>query len=243
MNKKDGDAIAIGGDYQYRALTEGYSVQRFWHRAKLLAIRKFLPPRAQDRVLDIGCGSGVVSGFLGESGAHVVGLDTSAEAIRFATARYGSEQVKFVRARVDEAPPVERPVDKIYCLELLEHIHRPQAERMLDFFRDTLTNDGKVFLTTPNVHSAWPAIEWLLDHSGLVPVMAGHQHVEMYHPAKMAALCVERGFRVSVLTTMCTFSPWLAPISQRVAERVFQKETEIPFCLGPVLVVVLEKKG
>lgn len=59
--RRTGDTIAIDGGYQYRALTEGYRVQRFWHYSKTLAIQEFLPPQSTDRIIDVGCGSGVIT--------------------------------------------------------------------------------------------------------------------------------------------------------------------------------------
>lgn len=241
MDKRNGDTITIAGDYQYKAITEGYRVQRFWHQAKLLAIRKFLPPESGDLVLDIGCGSGVISSFLGENGANVVGIDANPEAVQFAAERYASEQVKFVNAPVDDVMPVDRVVDKIYCLELIEHIHLSQAGKMLDMFHRSLKDGGKVFLSTPNSRSLWPVIEWLLDHSGLVPQMGGHQHVEFYHREKLASLCRAHGFIVNEIATICFLSPWLAAISRRAAERMFYWETSDSFFPGPILIAVLEK--
>jgi 2-polyprenyl-3-methyl-5-hydroxy-6-metoxy-1,4-benzoquinol methylase len=130
----------------------------------------------------------------------------------------------------------------IYCLELIEHIHRLQAEKMLDLFHCSLKKGGKVFLTTPNYRSLWPVIEWLLDHSGLVPVMGGHQHVEFYHRKKLADLCRKHGFIVNKLVTICFLSPWLALISGRLAELMFYRECSFPIYQGLILLVVLEKK-
>ncbi len=240
-DRRTGDAIKIAGDYQYRALTEGFSVQRFWHLAKLLAIDALLPPAPGELVLDVGCGSGVVSSFLGTYGARVMGIDANPNAVAFADAAFASENVEFRCGPADEgvSPYGRGRVDRIYCLELIEHIHMDQAERMLRLFRESLKPGGSVFLTTPNYHSPWPAVEWIMDHSGLFPVMAEQQHVEFYHPRKLRSLCLRSGFTVRALTTLNLLSPWTAPLGRKLARKVFDMEMRRRSSFGPVLTAVL----
>jgi 2-polyprenyl-3-methyl-5-hydroxy-6-metoxy-1,4-benzoquinol methylase len=108
MAEKERGGVAIAGNYQYKALNEGYRMQRFWHRTKFLAIRKFLPPESGDFILDVGYGSGVISSFLGKFGTNVVGIDANPEAIRFATTCFASERVLFIESQVDNIMPIDR---------------------------------------------------------------------------------------------------------------------------------------
>ena len=140
------DTIRIDGDYQYRALTEGHPVQRFWHYTKQLSITRFLPPGRSERVLDVGCGSGVISAFLAERAADVLGLDGNDAAIAFARRQFQAPNLRFENALVDEDFRIDKPVDKIYCLELIEHIYLEQARRMLSHFHSILTDNGSVFI-------------------------------------------------------------------------------------------------
>jgi 2-polyprenyl-3-methyl-5-hydroxy-6-metoxy-1,4-benzoquinol methylase len=238
---RKGDTIQIAGDYQARALREGPAVQRFWHHAKMLAIRKYLPPSPRDFVLDVGCGSGVVSSFLGRSGAQVLGIDINEEAISYAKEANVMQNVDFVVSLVDQPLPVERPVDRIYCLELIEHIYESQAESMVREFHRKLRPGGTVFLTTPNYRSAWPLLEWVMDRSGRFPEMAEHQHVTHYTRSSLRRLCEKQQFNILRMASMLCFSPWLAPLSWRLAERVFSLEADLPFVPGSILVAVLEK--
>jgi len=236
--RRVGDTVAIPGDYQHRALTEGPAVQRFWHLAKQLAIARLLPPARGDHVLDIGCGSGVISDFLARAGADVLAVDGSGEAIAFARERFGAPNLEFRQGLVDESFTVERPVDKVYCLELIEHIYRPQARALLDHARAVMRPGARIFLTTPNYRSAWPVIEWAMDRARLAPELGGAQHVEHYHPAKLRALCEESGFAVETMATKCGAAPWVAPLSWKLAERLQQAELGSRLPLGSVLVVV-----
>jgi SAM-dependent methyltransferase len=51
--------------------------------------------KAGDRVLDLGCGQGYFSGLFSGRGMRTTGVDLSGEAIRQATARYGSTGASF----------------------------------------------------------------------------------------------------------------------------------------------------
>ena len=113
--RRTGDTIAIDGAYQYRALTEGNPVQRFWHEAKQLVIDRFLPPEPGDFVMDVGCGSGVIANHLAEQGAEVIAVD-------------GNGRVAFKKAVLLGKSVCKRLVDELfeqdgrwtnYCWKLL----------------------------------------------------------------------------------------------------------------------------
>ena len=61
-----------------------YSVGLHGHSLKMTTIERLYRPKEGDTVLDLGCGSGVVSNFLAETGATVYGLDSNPQAIEFA---------------------------------------------------------------------------------------------------------------------------------------------------------------
>jgi 2-polyprenyl-3-methyl-5-hydroxy-6-metoxy-1,4-benzoquinol methylase len=239
--RKDGDLAEISGDYQYRALTQGIAIQRFWHHAKLLAVQTYLPPVASDVCLDVGCGSGIVSALLGDRAARVVGIDCNPSAIEFAARQFGRDNVSFRLGYVDKDLNVDGPVDKIYCLEVIEHVYPEQAAEMLNTFHQVLRPGGAVLLTTPNRHSLWPLIEWAMDLLGRAPKLADDQHVEGYHRRKLAALCRAQGFVVETLSAMCFAAPWLAALHWGLAERCFRWESHWKANPGSILVAVLRK--
>jgi 2-polyprenyl-3-methyl-5-hydroxy-6-metoxy-1,4-benzoquinol methylase len=214
-------------------------VQRFWHYNKQLTIDRYLPPHAGELVLDVGCGSGVVSDFLAASGATVIGIDANESAIAFARETYNRPNLSFVVGHADDEFPIPRAVDKIYCLELLEHVYPDQAQQLMRRFHASLAPGGCVYATTPNQHSAWPLIEWLMDSLQLAPTMAGDQHVAQYAAQSLRLVCERAGFAVETLATTCLVAPWLAPLSWRLALRVNRMETGAP--LGCILVCVARK--
>ena len=239
--RRTGDAISIPGDYQLRAARSANPVQRFWHAAKKIAVDRMLPAAAGEFVIDAGCGSGVVADYLAASGAEVMGIDANPEAIGFASRQFARPNLRFVRGLVDDELALDRLVDKFYSLEVIEHIYRPQGVAMLRNFHRLLRPGGRALITTPNYRSAWPLLEWTLDTFRLVPAMAGEQHVEHYHRRKLAEAAREGGFANSTIRTICLLSPWLAPLSWRLAERAARAELRLPLPLGCILVAVLEK--
>jgi 2-polyprenyl-3-methyl-5-hydroxy-6-metoxy-1,4-benzoquinol methylase len=234
---RPGNPVVIPGDYQYRAATRGPAIQRFWHYTKRLAIERYLPPGPDDFVLDAGCGSGVITAYLGESGARVIGLDPNSDSIAFAKRMFGRANVTFINAAINDLV-VDRPLDKIYNLEVIEHLTASEGREMLQRFYEALRPGGMLFLTTPNVRSLWPLIEWTVDRTGLVPQMGGAQHVEMYHSSKLRDLAAAVGFEVRAIRSICLLSPWTAAVSWRAAHRLFDLEASLPGVLGPVLISV-----
>jgi hypothetical protein len=81
-----------------------------------------------------------------------------------------------------------------------------------------LANPGaQLFITTPNYRSAWPFIEWLLDRFGLVAELDEAQHVTHFTKRRLVAVCKYAGWTVRHIGTFNGVSPFLAPISRRLA--------------------------
>lgn len=239
--RRSGDLIPIPGNYQYRALHHGNPVQRFWHDTKRFLIGHYLPPAPTDHVLDVGCGSGVIADYLGESGANVIGLDVSPAAVAFARATFLKPNVRFQLALADEPFPVASPVDKIYCMEVIEHIHAPQARQMLEEFHRVLRPGGQLLITTPNYHSLWPLIEKALDRFSSAARMEHLQHVVRYTMPRLTQTIQEAGFTLETTATACLAAPWLAPINNRLAQKVRQLETAPRQKAGAILIAVAKK--
>src|SRR6266446_8326223 len=125
LKRREGDAIHISGDYQARALKSDRAAQRFWHEAKFRLIERIASPAKHERVLDAGCGSGTISHFLSQHAAEVVGVDSNPSAIRYATETYKAPNLRFRLGQFDELKD-ERAFDRIYCIEVIEHLYEQQ---------------------------------------------------------------------------------------------------------------------
>jgi 2-polyprenyl-3-methyl-5-hydroxy-6-metoxy-1,4-benzoquinol methylase len=216
VRQRQGDAIHISGDYQARALNSRYAAQRFWHEAKFRLIERVAMPEKHERVLDAGCGSGTISYFLSCHAGNVVGSDSNPLAIRYASETYKGSNLRFRLGQFEDLIG-EQLFDRIYCIEVIEHLYEDQVAEVLSLFY-RLTNPGAcLFLTTPNYRSLWPVIEWFLDSFGLVAKLDEAQHVSHFSKGKLSALCEQAGWSVRHIGSFNGIAPFIAPVSHRLA--------------------------
>ena len=109
-------------------------------------IQKSLP--AQARILDVGCGNGVISRHLGKFDFNVTGIDVSDKTIEKANALNTLSNVMFVRKSAEELMASGEQYDAIICSEVLEHLDHPEA--LLEVLNKTLSVNGKLIITVPN---------------------------------------------------------------------------------------------
>lgn len=214
--RREGDAIEIPGDYQARALESRWAVQRFWHAAKIRLVDRVAPVAPEARVADAGCGSGVLADHLARTAAGVVGFDASPRAIAFASSAYVRPNLRFVQGPF-ECLVDEGPFTYIVCAEVLEHLYAEQAEATLALFAQAAAPGATLVLTTPNVRSAWPAIEWALDRSGLVPTLDDAQHLTLFSRAHLRRCCEAAGWQVEEIGAFNGLAPFLSPLSESLA--------------------------
>jgi 2-polyprenyl-3-methyl-5-hydroxy-6-metoxy-1,4-benzoquinol methylase len=240
--RRTGDTIRIDGDYQYRARTDGFVVQRFWHALKERTIARHALPTAEMRVLDVGCGSGVTTEFLSRHAREAVGVDGNASAIEFAGSRWRRDNLVFRHGLADELGFADASFDAVYCLEVVEHLEHAQARRTVNGFARLLKPGGLLFLTTPNYRSPWPVVEWTMDALRLAPQMADHQHV--WHPRKRTFrdLAAPELFEEVVVGRAFGMAPFLSVLGWGFAEVVDGMETRVGNPFGNLLFGVWRKR-
>jgi len=236
-----GDAVAIDGAYQHRARTRGFVVQRFWHFQKERVIRKFGSPAAGDRVIDVGCGSGVIADLLTSLGARATGIDANPAAIEYARETFARPNLDFRLGLIEELEFQPGTLDKIYCFELIEHIYEHQVRSLLRTFSSLARPGGKLILTTPNYRGLWPVMEWMLDRLKLAAPLAEHQHVTRFSRGSLTTLLEETGWLVERVTTFSTFAPFLSVVNWSLAERCAELEDRASLPFGSILLAVARK--
>lgn len=236
--RRKGDIIQIEGDYQHRALLHGPPVQRFWHRTKLNLLKWRLIPAPGERVLDIGCGSGVFSNELREAGARVVAVDANPAAAKYVRDTFAKDKLTIIRALMDELPFAPGSFDKCVCLEVIEHVYPPQVRALLRDLYQLLRPGGQILLTTPNYRGFWPVIEWLADHGGSTAKMDSEQHITRFHKKMLQQYLVEAGFVNITIRNHSTFAPFSAAISWKLAEKIERAERKVNLPFGNILTAV-----
>ena len=104
------------------------------------------------KVLDVGCGGGILAEALNELGANVTGIDASENTIGVAKTHSKSigSDVKYIQNTIEEfasSHPDER-FDVITCLEMLEHV--PSPNEIIKSCSNLLKEDGNIFFSTIN---------------------------------------------------------------------------------------------
>ena len=104
------------------------------------------------KVLDVGCGGGILAEALNELGANVTGIDASENTIGVAKSHSSSigSDVIYIQNTIEEfisSHPNEK-FDVITCLEMLEHV--PSPNEIIKSCSNLLKEDGNIFFSTIN---------------------------------------------------------------------------------------------
>ncbi|MGR9089766.1 MAG: bifunctional 2-polyprenyl-6-hydroxyphenol methylase/3-demethylubiquinol 3-O-methyltransferase UbiG [Gammaproteobacteria bacterium] len=144
------------------------------------------------RVLDVGCGGGILSEALARLGVTVTGIDANADLIEVArlhAARAGLKNLDYECTSVEEFTASHAAsFDIVTCMELLEHV--PQPAQMVDACRDCAAPDGTVFFSTINrtakaYAQAVVGAEYVLR---LLP-RGTHDYARFIKPSELARWC------------------------------------------------------
>jgi 2-polyprenyl-6-hydroxyphenyl methylase/3-demethylubiquinone-9 3-methyltransferase len=149
------------------------------------------------RVLDVGCGGGILSEAMASEGAVVTGIDLAATPLKIAElhALEGSVPVSYRLESVDtHAAAHPAAYDVVTCMEMLEHVPEPDA--IVARLADLVKPGGQLFVSTLNRNLkafllAIVGAEYVL---GFLP-RGTHDYERFIRPAELA-----RWARVAGLT-------------------------------------------
>ena len=161
------------------------------------------------RVLDIGCGAGLLSEALAKAGCDVLGLDASAEAIEAARAHSrgvstkGQGQLTYQTGAPEDLTGATFPV--ITALEVIEHVADPA--QFIATLASLLEPGGLLFISTLNrttrsYLTAKLGAEYLLR---LLPA-GTHDWKQFITPSELSRLCRSENLRIADLAGL-NFSP------------------------------------
>jgi len=163
---------------------------------------------AGKRVLDVGCGGGILAEGMARLGARVTGIDLSEKALRVAALHLQKERlsVQYQKASVEAfAAAHAGEFDVVTCMELLEHV--PEPAGMVAACARVVRPGGQVFFSTINRNAkaylfAIVAAEYVL---GLLP-KGTHDYQRFIKPSELARWSRDGGLRVEEVIGM-TYNP------------------------------------
>ncbi|RYE41825.1 MAG: bifunctional 2-polyprenyl-6-hydroxyphenol methylase/3-demethylubiquinol 3-O-methyltransferase UbiG [Hyphomicrobiales bacterium] len=151
------------------------------------------------KVLDVGCGGGILADSMARSGAQVLGIDLATKALRVAqlhAVEAGTANVQYreisVEALAQEAPA---SFDTVTCMEMLEHV--PDPASVVRACSQLVKPGGWVFFSTINRNAkafmlAIVGAEYLLK---MLP-RGTHDYAKFIRPSELASACREANLDV-----------------------------------------------
>ena len=163
-----------------------------------------IAPLAGQRVLDVGCGGGILSESMAVRGAHVTGIDMAEKPLKVAQLHLleSGRDVDYRNATVESIAQSEPGTyDVVTCMEMLEHVPDPAstvyacgavAKSGARLFFSTLNRNPKSYLF------AIIGAEYVLR---LLP-RGTHDYAKFIKPSELAAFCRDAGLEVTGLIGM-----------------------------------------
>ena len=155
-----------------------------------------LCPVQGKRVLDVGCGGGILADAMARRGAEVLGVDLATKPLKVAQLHALEAQTPNVQYREvsAEALAAEQPsgFDVVTCMEMLEHV--PDPSSIVRACATLVKPGGWVFFSTINRNPksflfAIVGAEYVLN---LLP-RGTHEYARMIQPSELAAHCRAAG--------------------------------------------------
>ncbi|WP_449447934.1 bifunctional 2-polyprenyl-6-hydroxyphenol methylase/3-demethylubiquinol 3-O-methyltransferase UbiG [Thermomonas brevis] len=161
------------------------------------------------RVLDVGCGGGLLSEALAKSGAQVTAIDLAPNLLKVARL-HGLEsgaKVEYrqaaVEALADEAPA---SFDAVTCMEMLEHVPDPAA--IVRACATLLKPGGRLFLSTLNrTPAAFALAIFGAEYVARLLPKGTHQYRDFIKPSELARLLRDTGLALEDVSGLM-YEPW-----------------------------------
>lgn len=156
-------------------------------------------PLAGKRVLDVGCGGGILADAAARKGASVLGIDLSGKALKVAqlhALEAGTTGVEYREVSVESlAAEQAGGFDVVTCMEMLEHV--PDPSSVVRACAALVKPGGWAFFSTINRNPkaflmAIVGAEYVLN---LLP-KGTHEYMKFVRPSELAGFCRGSGLEL-----------------------------------------------
>ena len=160
------------------------------------------------RILDVGCGGGILAESLSKAGATVTGIDLSSKALKVAELHQleSGTSVRYLTISAEDLAKEEsQSYDVVTCMEMLEHV--PDPSLVVQACTKLCKPGGHIFFSTLNRNPksylfAIIGAEYILQ---LLP-KGTHQYEKFIKPSELAQFTRAAGLEVIELKGM-TYNP------------------------------------
>lgn len=147
------------------------------------------------RVLDIGCGNGVLTHELAKAGYEITGIDSSASGLALASKAY--PEIRFLQAGVESPLPEELKgrFEALIAVEVIEHLLLPRE--LFRRAKEALGVRGRLIVSTP-YHGYLKNLALALanKYDAHWHPLRDYGHVKFFSIDTLSRLFQEQGFRV-----------------------------------------------
>lgn len=148
------------------------------------------------KVLDVGCGGGILADSMARKGAQVTGIDLATKSLRVAqlhALETGTPNIQYREVAVEAlAAEQSASFDVVTCMEMLEHV--PDPSSVVRACAQLVKPGGWVFFSTINRNAkafglAIVGAEYVLN---MLP-RGTHEYAKFLRPSEMACFCRQAG--------------------------------------------------
>ena len=161
------------------------------------------------RVLDIGCGGGLLSEALAQAGADVTAIDLAPDLLKIARLHGLESGIRVDYRQVSaEALASEAPAtfDAVTCMEMLEHV--PDPASVLQACATLLRPGGRLFVSTLNRTPAAFALAIVgAEYVARLLPKGTHQYRDFIRPSELAAWLRASGLQLEDVSGLL-YEPW-----------------------------------
>lgn len=179
------------------------------------------------RVLDVGCGGGILADSMTRVGAEVLGIDMSEKALgvaRLHALEAGTSGVSYRCISTEElADEQQGTFDVVTCMEMLEHVPNPAS--VIRACAVLVKPGGYVFFSTIN-RNAQAFVYAILGAEYLLQMLprGTHEYAKFIKPSELAGHCRDSGLHVQGMAGLS-----YNPLTQRY---VLNTDTKVNYLIA-----------
>jgi len=174
-------------------------------------VLSMIAPRADEVVLDAGCGNARDLIQLAASGCKCVGIDFSPNMIEEAKKELATRNIQRVELEVGDLTNLrfcDQTFDKVFASEVLEHV--PDYRKAVSEMARVLKPGGTLVVTTPNRHSLYGFDRYVICHR-ILRLKHRHPYDEWKTFKELASALENNGLEIVRSAGVCYVPGFLVP--------------------------------